>query len=436
VRKQVDQMLLSIGGLVADLRATGAPAPFMAQVRERYGAFLMPPAPGVVHDVSLALRFESQPKDWKPAGPGRFALAVEQNPLTVKATDKTISISRWDLKISLRAKKVGKRTEWVGSGWCRMNPYALDCALRVIWSVVMPRLGGLLVHSCGLRHAAVGVVFPGVSGRGKTTLARKAPDADDVLSDEMMAIRRTDDGWRVYGTPFWGDFARGGISMRSWPLRSIAFLEQRESVSMSPLTSSDATHRLLSTMLCFQDDLPTIERNLALVTKLCSEVRCVEAQLTRTASTREIFGRLEPHLGPDVHRQVPTFSAREMISELRALLRKQKLYAFQPKGGAMRKFVKAGESMLVESATREELDVGDIVLYWVPGRTPDKDVLRCHRVGVPLPKGESWANAEVLGRVSGLARDGRQIPMPGRTEYLTRLFGPQVAVPLLRLAGR
>jgi hypothetical protein len=57
-------------------------------------------------------------------------------------------------------------------------------------------------------------------------------------------------------------------------------------------------------------------------------------------------------------------------------------------------------------------------------------------VGSPLPKGVSWAHAEVLGRVSGLARDGRAIPMPGRLDHLAKLFGPQVAMPILRLAGR
>ena len=114
----------------------------------------------------------------------------------------------------------------------------------------------MLVHSCGLRHAEIGVVFPGHSGAGKTTLARKAPDADDVLSDELVVIRRGDDGWRVHGTPFWGDFARGGISMRSWPLRTLAFLAQapRDAVTMTPIISSDATLRLLGCFLSFTAD--------------------------------------------------------------------------------------------------------------------------------------------------------------------------------------
>jgi hypothetical protein len=427
-RSPKTSFLMSIGGIAGRLEFGAAPAIFIDQARTRYGAFLMPDSPEVAAGLSLRLRFV----------PVSLVVDAEANPLTVKATDKTITIKRWDIDVRFAAKRTRGKVEWTGAGSCAMSPYALDCVLRVIWSVLLPREDAMLIHSCGLRHAEVAVVFPGESGQGKSTLARKAPDADDVLSDEMIAIRRApvDGTWRVMGTPFWGDFARGGISMRSWPLRAVAFLAQRDSVVMSPITSSDATLRLLGCMMCFQTDRATIERNLALVTRLCAEVRSVEAQLTRTASTAEIFGKLEPHLGPDLHRKVPTYSAREMISEFRSFLRKHQMYAFSPKGTGLRAHLKAGDSLLIQAAEKDELDVGDVVLYWSPGRKPDDDVLRCHRVGTPLPKGQSWAHAEVLGRVSGVARDGRSLPMPGRLDSLARLFGPHVAMPILRLAGR
>ena len=428
-------LLLSIGGVAGRIQLADAPGPFLAQVRERYAAFTMPAAPDLDAGFSLRLRFDSVPP---PVDLDAHLAFAEAHPLTVKVTAKTITIARWDIKVRLEATRARGRVRWVGRARCRMSPFSLDCVLRVIWSVLLPREGALLVHACGLRHAEIGVVFPGASGLGKTTLARKAPDADDVLSDEMIAIRRTpaDGGWRVTGTPFWGDFARGGISMRSWPLRALAFLAQRGSVEMSPITSSESALRLLECVLCFQTDRATVARNLALVTRLCSDVRSVEAQLTRTASTAEIFGKLEPHLGRDVHRKVPTHSPREMISEFRSFLRKHQLYAFSPRGGGLRPYVKSGDSLLIQAAEKNELDVGDVVLYWSPGRTPDDDVLRCHRVGAPLPKGQTWQHAEVLGRVSGLARDGRSLPMPGRLDALARLFGDQVAMPILRLAGR
>ena len=260
----------------------------------------------------------------------------------------------------------------------------------------------------------------------------------------------------MHGTPFWGDFARGGISMRSWPLRAVAFLAQRDSVVMSPITSSEATLRLLECMLCFTSDRATVERNLALVTRLCGDVRSVEAQLTRTASTAEIFGKLEPHLGPEVNRKVPTYSTREMISEFRSFLRAHRSYAFKPKGASMRPWLKSGDSLFIQSAAETELGAGDILLYWTPGATPDDDVLTCHRMVGRLPalrgnapkylmKGDSLSRidsfenhrqSEILGKVAAISRDGKTWPMPGRVGNLARLFGSLVAIPILRMAGR
>jgi YD repeat-containing protein len=433
------ELLLSIGGIAGRVVLEGAPGAFVDQVKARYAAFTLPSSPLI--DVGFSLRLTLDASHVAPVSikerAARLAL-IDAHPLTVTGTDKTVRLQRWDLNARLAAKThaAGRRVRWVGKGRCAANPYSLDCVLRVVYSVLLPREDGLLVHSCGLRHAEIGVVFPGASGLGKTTLARKAPDADDVLSDELIALRRTDEGWRVHGTPFWGDFARGGISLRSWPLRALAFLAQRESVVMSPVTSADATLRLLGCVLSFQTDRPAVMRNVALAKRLCEEVRSVEAQLTRTATTAEIFGKLVPHLGPGVERKVPAFSTREMISEFRSFLRKHSLYGFSPKGTVLRPFLKAGGSLLIQAAPKDELDVGDVALYWAPGPAPDDDVLRCHRVGTPLPKGVSWAHAEVLGRVSGLTRDGRALAIPGKLDRLARLFGPEVAMPILRLAGR
>jgi hypothetical protein len=379
----------------------------------------------------------------------------------VHAAARAISAERWDFsaKVTADAGGKGSRVSFRGSARCEMNPYSVDCLLRVLYATILPRAGGMLIHGCALRHAEVGVVFPGRSGAGKTTLARKTPDADDVLSDELAVVRRADDGgWRVHGTPFWGDFARGGISMRSWPLRTLAFLAQapRDAVTMTPIVSSDATLRLLGCFLAFATDRTTVERNLAVAVQLCAEVRAVEASLTKNVPTAEIFRKLAPHLGPEVTRKVPPQSAREMISEFRSFMRKHKTYAFKPKGGSMRPWLKSGDSLFIQAATDAELAAGDILLYWTPGATPDQDALTCHRMVARVPgmrgdgprfltKGDALSHietfenhrqSEILGKVAAISRDGKTWPVPGRIGNLARLFGSLVAIPILRMAGR
>jgi hypothetical protein len=309
-----------------------------------------------------------------------------------------------------------------------MSPFSVDCILRVLWATLLPRVGGMLVHSCGLRHAEVGLVFPGASGIGKTTLARKAPDADDVLSDELCVIRQADDGWRVHGTPFWGDFARGGVSMRSWPLRTLAFLAQaaRDTVTMTPIVSGEATFRLLGCFLSFSTDRATVARNVGLAMQLASAVRSVEARLTRKVPAPAIFRKLAPHLGAEVTRKVPTASTREMISDFRHVLRKQASYTLQ--GGKRTRLTgfKPSQAVTVRRASESDLAPGDIGLYWRPGRTPDGDTLVCRRVGAARLAAEGRHRAEILGKVELLAEDGQMLRVPQRIGELSGLFGSLV----------
>jgi hypothetical protein len=427
-------LTLSIGGLVGQLEIAGAHPAFLEQLRGRYGAFELPDGDHVARDFSVRLALAPLPPPGASAAE-RLAL-TEAHPLEVKAAARAITARRWDFQVRLAARSSGGRLTYRGEGRCEASPFAVDCVLRVLFATLLPRAGGMLIHGCGLRHAAIGVVFPGVSGTGKTTLARKAPDADDVLSDEIVAVRRLDDGWRVFGTPFWGDFARGGISMRSWPLRTVAFLNQAREVAMTPITSSDATLRLLGCFLSFATDRASVERSLAVAVQLCEEVRSVEANLTRTAPTATVFHKLAPHLGPEVTRKVPPANARELISEFRALLRKQRSYSFRPRGSAAGGWLKSGEAIAVETVgPAGPLAPGDVILSWIPGATPDEDALACHRLTASGAR-DTAAWGELLGRVTLVARDGKTRPLTGRVGDLARSFGPLVALPMLRMNGR
>ena len=142
-----------------------------------------------------------------------------------------------------------------------------------------------------------------------------------------------------------------------------------------------------------------------------------------------MFRKLAPHLGPEVTRQTPPANARELISEFRALLRKQRGYTFRPRGAAA--WLKAGDSLFVEAPSAgATFAPGDVLLSWVPGATADDDTLVCHRAGNGKLKGE------LLGRVAVVARDGRRLPMTGAMADLTPRLTPMVALPVLRMAGR
>jgi hypothetical protein len=430
-RSPTRDLRLSIGGLVGHVELSGAVAPFLDQLHARYAAFLLPASAAGAFDFSLRLELESGP----PPGTRDGWATARAHPLTVTSSARSIDVDRWDFSARLRAEGRGRNVRCRGRGRAEMNPFAVDCLMRALWATILPAKRGLLVHGCGLRHAQIGVVFPGQSGAGKTTLARKAPDADDVLSDELCVLRRMDDGWRVHGTPFWGDFARGGVSMRSWPLRTLAFLAKapRDTVTMTPIVSAEATLRLLSCYLAFATDLDTVKRNLDVAIQLCAEVRTVEASLTKDVPAPSIFRKLGPHLGPEVIREVPPANAREAISDLRWRLQSRRTYAFRPRRDTA-SWLGRGQSLLVEAARASDFVAGDVALYWIPGASADGDRLVCQRVGDKARKAGKKPLAErtgeVLGKVMLVSADGRTRSLPNRVEQVSRAFGTLMTAPL------
>lgn len=460
-------LLLSIGGVVGRFELGQAPAPLISQLRERYHPYSIPPAAWVGGDFRLRVTFQAA-----AAGVDGNVRAgeVAAHPLRIEESDDEIRIGRWDFRARLVqvAAPVGERGKpapdsrkiWSGGGSCQMNPFAFDSLLRVMWAIFLPRAGGALFHACALRLGDAGVILPGPSGAGKSTLARKVAEPERILTDELVAVSRGELGrWRVSGTPFWGDFKRGGGSIRSWPLSAVAFLEQGQSLVVRSIPASEAAMRLLGCFLCFQTDADTAARNLAIAIDLSTDVNAVVLRTAGDTPVPEIDAALSPYV-PDRTRRDHPPTSREMISEFRWLLMQCRQYAYKPRGGSMRPWLRSGDALFIQAVGEANFAPGDILLYWTPGPRPHEDRLTCHRLVARLPAGasgsgdpkfklymkgdaqstieafENGKQSEVLGRVSAISRDGRTVPVPGRLGSLARLLGSLVATPILKMAGR
>ena len=103
---------------------------------------------------------------------------------------------------------------------CPLHPTGLNSFLRFVYSLVLLKELGFLVHAAGLIKNEKGYIFPGKSGVGKTTIARLSPGAT-LLSDDIPLVK-TGGAPFIFGTPFWGDLAVGG-EKTSAPLAGVYF---------------------------------------------------------------------------------------------------------------------------------------------------------------------------------------------------------------------
>lgn len=121
--------------------------------------------------------------------------------------------------------------------------------LAVYPQVLAARERGVIVHSCSwMQPEGGGIIAAGVSGAGKTTLARLigAVDGATVLTDDRAIVTLEREGLRLWGSPWPGD---AGVAVpASTILEAIVFLRHGTETAIRPIPEGVALGRLLTTI--------------------------------------------------------------------------------------------------------------------------------------------------------------------------------------------
>lgn len=226
---------VEIGGIPIFLETDDAD--FRALLEQRYAGFVNPAA-APTYQFEIRLEPPTQPS-------GEAARAFKSG-------------SVW------RLERGDFRAEWDARsrrGWVRQspNPYSIDSVLRIVHSLVLAEEGGFLVHAASGVRQGRAFVFAGISGAGKTTMARLAPPDAAVLTDEISYIRKDRNGYCAYGTPFAGELARAGVNLRA-PLAALYFLEKGPAGRIEPVGQLTAARELLRHILFFANDQEMVKR--------------------------------------------------------------------------------------------------------------------------------------------------------------------------------
>ena len=107
---------------------------------------------------------------------------------------------------------------------------------------------GLMLHSSAVEYEGKAYLFSGPSGMGKSTHTRlwqkTFGSSAKVFNDDKPALRRLDDGWFAYGTPWCG---KDDININlKVPLAGICFLKRAETNSIRRLSDIEAVSAVIS----------------------------------------------------------------------------------------------------------------------------------------------------------------------------------------------
>ncbi len=186
----------------------------------------------------------------------RFDFQIELAPPQTISPDEDVRVywdsGRWSME------RGDFHAEWdpaAGSGRIRQtaNPYSIDSVLRILHTLLLATDGGFLVHAASAVRNGRAFLFAGLSSAGKTTIARLAPPDATLLTDEISYVRKLDDRYSAYGTPFTGELARLGENVRA-PIGALYLLAKGRENKIEQIRPADAARGLLENILFFARD--------------------------------------------------------------------------------------------------------------------------------------------------------------------------------------
>jgi hypothetical protein len=237
VGESVESLSLAIGGI--SFTISGMDISFLDLLRKRYHWFISSATPDY--------------KVWVQIVPYEELVSKKGNEFSQPLVEQmdhgeNYLITRFDnpfvAKVDMASKKVLVKM--------RRSEYCFDSFLRILLTLILAREGGVLIHASAVSRNDRGYVFFGPSESGKTTITRLSTH-HTILTDELAVIKPHNGGYRVYGTPFWGEFKPGRSNFHT-PLYGLYALKKDTTNKVLPINKVQAIEELYQCILFFSRD--------------------------------------------------------------------------------------------------------------------------------------------------------------------------------------
>ena len=188
-----------------------------------------------------------------------------------KTAEFSVEITDEDIK---REKEISEKYETLPTF---PDPYLESLALfRKLNDYILTNKNGVVFHSSAISLDGDGYLFIGKSGAGKSTHARLYKecflDRVTIINDDKPIIKKTDDGFMVYGTPFCGKHKIGENT--SAKIKGVCEIVQSKVTKVEVLSKTQAVAVLLNQVVR-QSDRKKAEKLLDLIEDLAKSVKVI-----------------------------------------------------------------------------------------------------------------------------------------------------------------
>jgi hypothetical protein len=156
---------------------------------------------------------------------------------------------------------------WIYGARDEMDPfeYPLDGLILYYLTVIN---GDIMIHASGVNNAGHGYIFSGVSGKGKSTMAKLWDDSGaKVIHDDRLILRNSGNGYRMFNTPVYSD-----DEPRESPFSKIFIIEHGRENMLVPLKGANAVTQVMANCIQHNWGADIIARLLGSISIMCGTI--------------------------------------------------------------------------------------------------------------------------------------------------------------------
>ena len=168
------------------------------------------------------------------------------------------------LKYSLSSPEWDLWIDGAGIGTDPME-YPLDGLILYYLTVIK---GDILIHASGINHSGRGYLFSGVSGKGKSTMAKLWDTAGaKVIHDDRLIIRSNGSGYKMYNTPVYNN-----DEPSESPLNKIFLIGHGKTNEIIPVSGASGVSLIMANCIQHNWDPEIVARLLGSVSIMCTSI--------------------------------------------------------------------------------------------------------------------------------------------------------------------
>jgi hypothetical protein len=168
------------------------------------------------------------------------------------------------LKYSLSSPEWDLWIDGAGTGTDPME-YPLDGLILYYLTLIK---GDILIHASGINHSGRGYLFSGISGKGKSTMAKLWDNAGaKVIHDDRLIIRSNGNGYKMYNTPVYNN-DEPSESL----LNKIFLIGHGKTNEIIPLSGAAAVSLIMANCIQHNWDPEIVARLLGSVSIMCKSI--------------------------------------------------------------------------------------------------------------------------------------------------------------------